>query len=216
MSHASISTSSPQAALHDAYAADYDREVRAYDCYLAEALFGLCYESVRPGESMLDLGIGSGLSAALFARAGLLVSGMDFSAAMLELCHHKGIAQDLRQHDLLDMPWPYPSRSFDHVICCGVFHFIPDLDTIFSQTKRVLRAGGLFAFTTKSPLSSDDPRQQYERLSTSGLEVYSHSPIYIDMLRQQNCLRKEKMMRCFVGQEIHEIWVGRKGDCPGD
>ena len=46
------------ATLHDAYA--------AYDCYLAEALFGLCYEFVQPAQHLLDLGIGSGLSAASF------------------------------------------------------------------------------------------------------------------------------------------------------
>ena len=74
---------SDQATLHDAYAADYDAQVSAYDCYLAEALFGLCYDFVQPGQSLLDLGIGSGLSAAPFARAGLRVAGMDFAPAML-------------------------------------------------------------------------------------------------------------------------------------
>ena len=80
---------SDQATLHDAYAADYDAQVSAYDCYLAEALFGLCYDFVQPGQSLLDLGIGSGLSAAPFARAGLRVAGMDFAPGMLDLCRAK-------------------------------------------------------------------------------------------------------------------------------
>ena len=50
------------AELHDAYAADYDAEVRAYDCHIADLMFGLCYEFARPGQRLLDAGIGSGLS----------------------------------------------------------------------------------------------------------------------------------------------------------
>ena len=140
---------SDQAALHDAYAADYDAQVVAYDCYLAEALFGLCYDFVRPGQNLLDLGIGSGLSAAPFARAGLRVSGMDFAPAMLDLCRAKGIAVDLRQHNLCQLPWPYDPASFDHTVCCGVFHFIADLEPVFRGAADVLRPGGLFAFTTQ-------------------------------------------------------------------
>ncbi|WP_423224970.1 hypothetical protein [Candidatus Amarolinea aalborgensis] len=67
------------AALHDAYAADYDQQVQAYGCHVADVLFGLCYEYVQPGQRLLDAGIGSGLSAQLFAKAGLEIHGMDFS-----------------------------------------------------------------------------------------------------------------------------------------
>lgn len=42
----STTTPSP-AAFHDAYAAHYDDEVRVYECYLAEVLFGLCFEYVK-------------------------------------------------------------------------------------------------------------------------------------------------------------------------
>lgn len=201
---------SDQAALHDAYASDYDSQLRAYDCYLAEALFGLCYEFVRPGEVLLDLGIGSGVSAALFAKAEVIVDGLDFSPAMLELCRAKGFARDLKQHDLLVVPWPYPARACDHAVCCGVFHFIPDLEKIFSEARRVLRAGGMLAFTTKSPATAEKPPQQYESLATDGLEVYSHSPIYIEMLLHQNRFERMKVLRCFVGQESFDAWITRK------
>ena len=46
---------SDQATLHDAYAADYDAQVSAYDCYLAEALFGLCYDFVPVSYTHLDV-----------------------------------------------------------------------------------------------------------------------------------------------------------------
>lgn len=199
-----------QPALHDAYAADYDAQVIAYDCYLAEALFGLCYEFVRPGERLLDVGIGSGLSAAPFARAGLRVSGMDFAPAMLDLCRAKGIADDLRQHDLTRTPWPYTPASFDHAIACGVFHFLPDLAAIFGATAEVLRAGGLFAFTTKwatAPLAPDAP---FERQEAGGLAVFSHAPLTVATLMAGAGFDRVRQMHCFVGQELFAVWVTRK------
>ncbi len=198
------------AVLHDAYAADYDAQILAYDCYLAEALFGLCYEFVRPGESLLDLGIGSGLSAAPFARAGLRVAGMDFAPAMLDLCHAKGIAADLRQHDLQDTPWPYDPASFDHAICVGVFHFIGSLDTIFTEAGRVLKPGGLFAFTTKwppTPLASGEP---YIYATGQGLDIFSHAPSLIETLMAGAGFDRLRQLRCFVGHDLFAVWVARR------
>jgi predicted TPR repeat methyltransferase len=198
------------AARHDAYAADYDEQVRAYGAYLTEVLFGLVYEWATPGQRLLDLGIGTGLSAALFAKAGLNVYGMDFSPAMLDLCRAKGTTVDLRQQDLQQIPWPYPGESFDHAVCCGVFHFIGALDTLFGETDRVLRPGGLFAFTTKDPLTAPAEDLPFERTVSDGLVVYNHSPTYIDALIQDRRLDRMKVMRCFVGEDIFSAWVVQK------
>ncbi len=201
---------SDQPALHDAYAADYDAQVIAYDCFIAEALFGLCYEFVRPGEILLDVGIGSGLSAAPFARAGLRVSGMDFAPAMLDLCWAKGIAGDLRQHDLSQLPWPYAPASFDHAIACGVFHFIADLEPIFGATAGVLRPGGLFAFTTKWPTAPLAPDVPFERQEAGGLAVFSHTPETVATLMTGAGFNRARQLRCFVGPELFAVWVTRK------
>lgn len=198
-----------QAALHDTYAAEYDGQVRAYECYLAEVLFGLSYAYTRPGESLLDLGIGSGLSAELYAKAGMRVAGLDFSAAMLDQCRAKGIADDLRQHDLQDIPWPYPAAACDHVVCCGVLHFIPDLAAILVETGRVLRPGGCFAFTTKSPVDSALP-QPYERVTAGGIDVFSHSPSYLEALIERTGFEHDKRLRCFVGDDVFYAWIVRK------
>lgn len=198
------------AALHDAYAAEYDDQVRAYGSYLAEALFGLCYESLQPGQSLLDLGIGSGLAAALFTRAGLRVHGVDFSPAMLDVCRAKGIAEELRQHDLRQLPWPYPDRTFDHLVCCGVFHFIPELEGIFEEASRVLRDGGLFAFTTKSPLRLGALQEKYEQHPSDGLDVFAHTPEYVGSVIEQSHFERSKVLRCFVGEDLFYVWTVQK------
>ena len=201
---------SDQPALHDAYAADYDAQVIAYDCFIAEALFGLCYEFVRPGEILLDVGIGSGLSAAPFARAGLRVSGMDFAPAMLDLCRAKGIAEELRRHDLQDTPWPYDAASFDHVICVGVCHFIGGLEAVLAEVGRVLRPGGLFAFTTKWPTAPLAPDVPFERQEAGGLAVFSHAPETVAALMAGAGFDRVRQLRCFVGPELFAVWLTRK------
>lgn len=197
------------AARHDAYAADYDHQVQVYGAYIAEALFGLGYEFVQPGQSLLDIGIGSGLSAALFAKAGLAVYGMDFSPAMLDLCCAKGFAVDLRRHDIQATPWPYADRAFDHAVCCGVLHFIADVAPIFSETARTLHDGGLFAFTTKAP-TRDIGSQAYDHVSAADLDVFSHAPGYIEATLAGSGFERLRAMRCFVGGDIFHLWTARK------
>jgi predicted TPR repeat methyltransferase len=192
---------------HDAYASDYDQQVQAAGCYLAEALFGLCFEYVRPNQQLLDLGIGSGLSAAPFAKAGLQVQGMDFSQAMLDLCSAKGITSELKQHDLQETPWPFPAQVFDHLICCGVLHFLGDLETIFEEARRVLREGGNFAFTTKAPQAIHSSMQKYSQQRVDGFDIFSHRPEYVVELTDQFQFKRMKQMRCFVGQETFDVWV---------
>jgi predicted TPR repeat methyltransferase len=195
------------AALHDAYAADYDDQVQAYDCNVADVLFGLCYEFVRPGQRLLDVGIGSGLSTQLFAKAGLEIYGMDFSPAMLDICRAKGFAADLKQHDLLQLPWPYPAASFDHLVCCGVLHFIAQLDDILSEAGRVLSTGGVFAFTTRLPSAMVIGQQPYDRQVMGEFEIFSHAPAYIETLLAQHAFRQRKMLKCFVGDDLFLLWV---------
>ena len=195
------------AALHDTYAVGYDAQVRAYECYLAEVLFGLSYEYVRPGESLIDLGIGTGLAAELYARAGLRVSGVDFAAAMLDLCRAKGFAADLRRHDLQSIPWPYPAAAFDHAACCGVLHFVPDLAPFLAETARVLRPGGSFAFTTQWPAAGETAPQSVVDSEAGGMAVFAHSPAYVAALIDQCGFTRRKRLRCFVGEESFLAWV---------
>ena len=196
-------------ALHDGYAADYDAQVQAYDCHIADLLFGLCYEFTRPGQRLLDAGIGSGLSARLFARAGLTIYGMDFSPAMLDICGEKGFAAELKQHDLSQIPWPYPAGGFECVVCCGVLHFIPDLGGIFGETARVLGDGGSFAFTTRLPTAAE-VELPYERQIVGGFEIFSHTPAHVETLLTQHAFMRRKLQKCFVGDDLFLLWIAAR------
>ena len=143
---------------HDREAALYDQYVTEHGCHGNEAMFGLMYEFVKPGETVLDMGIGTGLSSILFHRMGLRVSGFDSSRGMLDVCESKGFAANLVRHDLHDVPYPYAAHSFNHVLCVGVLHFFSDLAPVFQEAARMVRPNGLFAFT----IEEQQPDQQAE------------------------------------------------------
>jgi predicted TPR repeat methyltransferase len=199
--------SQTKAALHDTYAAEYDSQVLAYDCHVTDVLFGLCYEYLQPGEQLLDAGIGSGLSSLPFARAGLEIHGMDFSPAMLGICRSKDFTRSLKQHDLQEMPWPYPNRRFAVLVCCGVFHFIAGLESIFSEARRVLRSGGIFAFTTRVPPFQEASPGEVFQENSGDFEIYSHAPGYIEALLEKEGFERLKVQNCFVGEDIFTCWV---------
>jgi predicted TPR repeat methyltransferase len=203
-------THAPTAALHDAYAADYDSQVKAYDCYITDTLFGLCYEFIEPGGKLLDAGIGSGLSSLPFAKAGLEIHGMDFSPAMLEICRTKDFAASLANHNLQEVPWPYPSTTFNLLVCCGVLHFIPDLEAIFDEAWRILQEGGPFAFTTKVPARLVKNPQRYVQQHTGEFEIFSHAPAYIETRIKKQAFQLLKKQKCFIGEDIFTVWLIRK------
>lgn len=122
----------------------YDEEARAVGWLGPEIAFGMAYAYVTPGQTILDLGIGTGLTAALFHKAGLTVLGMDVADDMLNACRSRGVAAALTQHDLRTTPYPYEVSSVDHVVCVGVLNFLLDPSPVFDEVSRILRDGGVF------------------------------------------------------------------------
>lgn len=110
--------------------------------------FHLLSPYIKPGQIILDLGIGTGLSSELFFKYGLHVIGLDISQEMLDICKKKGCVAELLCHDLNTVPYPVDNAAVDHVISIGVFQFFKTLDLIFGEVNRVIKNGGMFVFIT--------------------------------------------------------------------
>jgi predicted TPR repeat methyltransferase len=143
-----------------------------------EALFGMMFEYLRPGQSLLDAGTGTGLMAALFHKAGLKVIGFDLSGEMLAVCEAKKVAEELKVWDVARPGWPYPDGRFDHATACGVFHFVRHPDAAFGEVCRLLKPGGLFGFTVKGVI---DGRTEYID-PEYGIAIYCHPEQYVKEL----------------------------------
>ena len=183
---------------HDQIASEYDRLVQDYGSHAAEILFGLCFEYTQPGERLLDLGIGTGLSSQNFAKAGLEVYGLDGSAAMLAACEAKGFARELKEWDLQQVPWPYEDSRFNHVLACGLFHFFSDLEPSFAEAARLLEPAGVFAFTVMSRSGVDGieaAQGSFSEIRRGEVTGAVHSGGYIKTLLESNQLHLLKRVR---------------------
>ena len=176
-------------------ASQYDEQVKEYDSYGHDVLFGMSYEYVKPHEKILDLGIGTGLASINFSKIGLKVYGLDISEEMLNICRIKSFAEELKLHNLSDNRIPYNDGYFNHIICSGVFHFLSDLGNIFSEVARIIREGGIFAFT----IAPDNRVAEYTNQMTSwGVPIFKHSPNYINRLLDSNGMSLLKEQRLLL------------------
>jgi len=165
------------------------------------------------------------LSSVPFRKAGLRIFGVDGSREMLKHCQAKGVAEELKQHDIRSTPMPYPDNHFDHVLSCGVFHLIETLDQLFVDVARLLRVGGTFAFTfeeLKPPENKDQTSGEGVlaiRNEQSGVTSYLHSSTMIEGLLQRNGFSITKTLE-FVGflktewadDRMFRAYVSRKED----
>ena len=176
-------------------ASQYDNEVKAYSSYGHEVIFGMSFEFVNAEEKMLDIGIGTGLASIHFSKIGLKVYGLDDSREMLTACQSKSFTEALKRCDITRETIPYKNHYFDHVVCCGVLHFVSDLTALFSEVKRVMKGGGIFAFT----IAPQETLADYIAEPTAwGVSIFKHAPRYIMELLETNGMELLKEQRLLI------------------
>lgn len=105
----------------------------------------LVADGVR-GETLLDVGIGTGRASLPLARAGMQVTGVDSSEAML--AQTRALAGDtpieLRTADVAALP--FADESFDSVCSLNTLTHFPHWDRALAEFARVARPGGRIVF----------------------------------------------------------------------
>lgn len=207
---------------HDTTAQDYDKYVDKYKYYANDAIFGLCYEFIKPKNKLLDLGIGTGLSSQPFANMGLVIYGLDGSNEMLRVCEKKGFTKELKLGDIQKIPLPYKDQFFEIVISGGVFNFIKDLSPIFKDVYRILKMNCIFAFTIL-PLGEGLNKKDIDYTAdfieefVDGVPFVTHNNNYIERIVKDNNFKIEKELRFIqnsgneeLGDVIFHTYVVRK------
>ena len=122
----------------------------AVDSYAGVGYF-LDLAAIRPGETVLDLGSGSGMDSLLAARhtgPDGEVIGVDITDAQLDkanrLATEAGLGNVAFRRASIEHT-PLPGGSVDVVISNGVVNLAPDKPAVFREVARVLRPGGRLA-----------------------------------------------------------------------
>jgi ubiquinone/menaquinone biosynthesis C-methylase UbiE len=96
------------------------------------------------GMTVLDAGCGEGYFSRLLARNGAIVTGVDFSAKLIEAAREQRLTDTLPvSFDISGVDeLPYRDNTFDLVVCNHLINDLYDPSKPISEFARVLRTGG--------------------------------------------------------------------------
>src|SRR6202521_3802939 len=111
------------------------------------------YASIRAGQSVLDVACGTGVVAITAARGGAQVTGLDLTPELLEVARENGrvasVSIDWHEGDVEHLP--FDESTFDTVVSQYGHMFAPRRDVSVAEMLRVLKPGGVIAFSTWPP-----------------------------------------------------------------
>jgi predicted TPR repeat methyltransferase len=203
------------ARVFDDYADKFDAHlVRELEYRTPELLAKIIREHAAPAgdpdskRDILDLGCGTGLFGEAFAQEARQLVGVDLSKKMLEKAREKNIYTRLEKADLLDVMRAEPAAAYDVVAAADVFVYIGKLDAIAAEAKRLLREGGVFAFSVEAlenqavapngaPVASATTGDYH--LSPNGR--YAHAALYLAKLAAASGFKVRHMQSSPIRQE---------------
>jgi ubiquinone/menaquinone biosynthesis C-methylase UbiE len=127
----------------------FDRFAEHYDDWFKTGLgkYVLHYEKElvlklampKPGEKILDIGIGTGVFAVELMKYKTEITGIDVSERMLEIARSKGLT-NVAVGDAVSLD--FPDETFDLVISITALEFIKEYEKAISEMVRVCKKGG--------------------------------------------------------------------------
>jgi SAM-dependent methyltransferase len=153
----------------DAVAPRYDRAYALSASHTRARARRLLTELPSEGASLLDLGVGTGREISMLLDAGYGVTGVDFSAAMLDRCARRFRRIPLVLADFWSPPLPFGDGTFDAAVALhGTLAHPPDamaITRLARELARIVRTKGRFVAEVpslawldnveRSPLPSD-------------------------------------------------------------
>ena len=111
------------------------------------------FSGVHSGDRLLDVGCGTGVVALTAAHTGARVSGSDLTPELITRAKENAQISDLdidfKVADVEDLP--YKDNEFDFVLSQFGHMFAPRPEVATSEMLRVLKPGGVIAFSTWPP-----------------------------------------------------------------
>ena len=168
---------------------------------ISKALLG---DRLHAGGTVLDAGCGTGgylrwlLDAGSFSHA----AGVDVAAAAIELARERVPEADLRVASLVELP--FESESFDLVVTNDVLQHVDEseLETSFSEIRRVLRPGGALLARTNGSRSLRRERSDWRAYDRRTLRnQLEKAGFVVERITYANCI--PSLWGRARGRELH-------------
>ena len=150
---------------NDFVARVYEKLASVYDIMFGPILHPGRVDAIRrmgikPGDRVLEVGVGTGINAALYPRD-CNVTGIDLSSSMLEKAHDRIARKGVRNVQLMQMDaanLKFADNTFDIVYAPYVISVVPDPVAVAREMRRVCRPGGriviLNHFLSRNPIGA--------------------------------------------------------------
>jgi predicted TPR repeat methyltransferase len=143
--------------LFDQYAPRFDTALLEHLDYCGPAILFKAVLAVRAAAKRpaffrraIDLGCGTGLAAAAFAKQVDRFIGIDLSPGMIEQARATGLYAELEVADMVAGLAGKPDESADLIMAGDAMVYVSDLAPMLAQARRVLVSDGLVAFTLET------------------------------------------------------------------
>lgn len=216
--------------MYSTFASEYDEVIQdnIYNAHLERPTLQAMLPALTDLD-VLDLGCGSGVYAQYLLEQGTKhVTCIDYSQEMVQLVASKAENAGLTDkvvayaQDLFKGLPKEKDASVDLVISPLMVHYLEDLNPLFSDVNRVLRAGGSFVFSTHHPFADFECTQSgnyferelvQEEWNTVGKPVqvsfYRRSLTEITNALTQNGLAITQISEGEVSEKVKEMDAGR-------
>lgn len=162
----------------------------------------------KKGERILDVGCGTGRYLRPLVRKGTHATGIDFSRNMLEIARKKAPHADIKEVDITKK-FPFPSSTFDKVICSLVISHIKNIIPVLKEIKRVLKDDGFLILTTLHPNTdfSDYELMKFDfPLSRYDCSIL-HSFLSLEKSFKESGLKEEERLELHIDESISHCFT---------
>jgi predicted TPR repeat methyltransferase len=119
---------------------------------LFKAVLSVRVKAKKPAffKRAIDLGCGTGLGAAAFAKEVDHFIGIDLSPGMIEQARATGLYAELEVADMAEGLRAKPDASANLLLAADAMCYVGELAPMLAEARRVLAPGGVFAFTLET------------------------------------------------------------------
>ena len=153
--------------------------------------------NIQPGEWVLDVGIGTGLSLNVFPRHCRIV-GIDLSRQMLKKAQEKELNYGLNNVQLFEMDamnLNFADNSFDKVFISHVVSVVPDPYRVMNEVKRVCKKGGRIVIVNHFRSSNKLIGNLEKFLTPLSKRVGWRSDLSMDEFIEKSAIKVERMFK---------------------